>query len=244
MRVIIPAAGKGRRLQPLTNTCPKCLVEVNGKPLLFYLLSNLKHCGVSDVIIVTGYHHEMIESYVHSNPAFPRTTFIHNNQYESSNSIVSISLTMEYWDTDFCIIDSDLLVRYDLLQQLITNIDTVLYVDTSKDLAQIDMRVKAENGRLLNMDYDIPPSETFGEFFGLSRWTPRAAAELKKTINKYIQRNEISVLYEWPIREMARNFYLPLKTCNSSSWFEIDKVSDYLKASDFLKSIEQPKFLP
>ena len=101
------------------------------------------------------------------------------------------------------------------------------------------MRVKAENGRLLYMDYDVPPSETYGEFFGLSRWTPGAAAELKKTIKQYIGRNENTVLYEWPIREMARNFYLPIKSCNSSSWFEIDKVSDYLKASDFLKSIGQ-----
>ena len=57
----------------------------------------------------------MIESYARNNPAFPQTTFIYNDQYESSNSIVSLSLTMDFWDNDFCIIDSDLLIQYDLL---------------------------------------------------------------------------------------------------------------------------------
>lgn len=55
MKAMILAAGKGERLRPLTEHCPKPLVKVGGKPLIIYHIEKLKACGVTEIII--NVHH-------------------------------------------------------------------------------------------------------------------------------------------------------------------------------------------
>jgi mannose-1-phosphate guanylyltransferase len=55
MKAILLAAGYGTRLQPLTNDVPKCLVPINGKPLLQIWLENLTNSGVNSFLINTHY---------------------------------------------------------------------------------------------------------------------------------------------------------------------------------------------
>jgi glucose-1-phosphate thymidylyltransferase len=64
MKVVILAAGKGVRMLPLTETIPKVLVEINGKPFLYYVLKNLQKAGYTDFGIVVGYKKEQIESFL------------------------------------------------------------------------------------------------------------------------------------------------------------------------------------
>jgi len=54
-KVVIFAAGRGTRMQTLSKTKPKHLIEIFGKPFLYYLLTNLKTVGFQEVIMVTGY---------------------------------------------------------------------------------------------------------------------------------------------------------------------------------------------
>jgi len=66
MKAIIPVAGAGTRLRPLTYTQPKALIPVAGKPLLGYLIDQLQEIGVDEFIFVIGYLGDKIEDYVHS----------------------------------------------------------------------------------------------------------------------------------------------------------------------------------
>lgn len=61
---IIIAGGKGERLRPLTNTRPKCLVEVAGRPILDWQLASLEQAGVERVAIIGHYLFEAIETFV------------------------------------------------------------------------------------------------------------------------------------------------------------------------------------
>ena len=54
MKAIILAAGKGTRLRPLTNSKPKCLVELAGKSLLEHQLDTLFECGITDIHVIGG----------------------------------------------------------------------------------------------------------------------------------------------------------------------------------------------
>jgi len=63
---IVIAGGKGERLRPLTNTRPKCLVEVAGRPILDWQLASLERAGVERVAIVGHYLFEAIEEFVRS----------------------------------------------------------------------------------------------------------------------------------------------------------------------------------
>lgn len=62
MQCVILAAGKGTRLRPLTDNCPKPLVKVAGKPLLDHIVEALP-TAVDELIIVVGYLGGMIEEY-------------------------------------------------------------------------------------------------------------------------------------------------------------------------------------
>lgn len=64
MRVLLLAAGLGTRLQPLTNTMPKCLVPINGKPLLEIWLERLTNNGFGPFIVNTHYMAEKVESFI------------------------------------------------------------------------------------------------------------------------------------------------------------------------------------
>ena len=64
MRAILLAAGLGTRLRPITETIPKCLVPINGKPLIDYWLEQLTKAGIEKFLINTHYLHEQVESYI------------------------------------------------------------------------------------------------------------------------------------------------------------------------------------
>ena len=61
---VIMAGGAGRRLAPLTETTPKPLLKVGGKPLLEIMIERLRDAGVREVLITVHYKSEMIEAHV------------------------------------------------------------------------------------------------------------------------------------------------------------------------------------
>jgi len=64
MKALLLAAGLGTRLRPITDTIPKCLVPINGKPLLEYWLENLTGVGVNEFIINTSYLSEQVDDFI------------------------------------------------------------------------------------------------------------------------------------------------------------------------------------
>ncbi|MCB1189575.1 MAG: nucleotidyltransferase family protein [Flavobacteriales bacterium] len=76
MKALLLAAGIGSRLRPITNTIPKCLVEINGKPLLEYWLELLINNGINEILINTHYKSEKV------------VDFINNNKYKEYITIV------------------------------------------------------------------------------------------------------------------------------------------------------------
>lgn len=63
MEAIILAGGKGERLSPFTNNCPKGMIKIDGKPILEYQLEWLKKYNVTRVIFACGYLHDVIQNY-------------------------------------------------------------------------------------------------------------------------------------------------------------------------------------
>lgn len=70
MKAMILAAGLGTRLRPLTDNCPKALVEVGGRTLLEIVLARLSSFGVREVIINVHHFAEMIVDYLKANDNF------------------------------------------------------------------------------------------------------------------------------------------------------------------------------
>ncbi len=70
MKAFLLAAGLGTRLKPLTDSVPKCLVPINGRPLMYYWLKLCEKHGVSDVLVNVHRFREQVEQFIRTN-CFP-----------------------------------------------------------------------------------------------------------------------------------------------------------------------------
>lgn len=79
------AAGQGTRLRPITESKPKAMVQVRGRPLIDWLTDTARHVDVSDLAVVTGYRGEMIDDHTGDDVKAYR-----NPDYESTDMVRSL----------------------------------------------------------------------------------------------------------------------------------------------------------
>ena len=77
MKALLLAAGLGTRLRPLTDTVPKCLVPIRGKPLLGYWLDLLLPAGIESVLVNTHYLAGAVERFCHASPWRAQIALVH-----------------------------------------------------------------------------------------------------------------------------------------------------------------------
>lgn len=112
MKAMILAAGFGTRLFPYTETTPKPLFTINGRPLLDIIIHNLQRAGFDEIIINTHHLHDKILSFVESK-SYNIPVFI---RYESEilDTGGAIKNVSDFWDKDpFIVINSDIVTNID-----------------------------------------------------------------------------------------------------------------------------------
>ena len=97
MRGLILAAGRGSRLYPYTEECPKALTELAGKPLIQWQIDAMRTAGIDDIVIVNGYLAEMLE--------IDGTRQVTNHDWATTNMVDSLFCA----DGDF---GDDLIISY------------------------------------------------------------------------------------------------------------------------------------
>ena len=112
MKVIIPLAGKGTRLRPHTYHTPKPLLRVGGRPVMSYIMDDLKKLGVDEAIFITGHLKEIIEQYVRDE--YPEFTSHFVEQPVQNGTAGAVALAEPWVDTDVLIIFVDTLFDADL----------------------------------------------------------------------------------------------------------------------------------
>lgn len=130
MKVVIPVAGEGRRLRPHTNTVPKPLLEVAGKPILAHILDPLLQLDIDEIIFVIGYLGNQIKEYVSENYSF-RSSFVKQDRLLGLGYAVSLALN-KLEESDVLIILGDTIAECDL-GEFTTKSDYVLGVKQVDD---------------------------------------------------------------------------------------------------------------
>ncbi len=95
MIAVIPVAGAGARLRPLTYTQPKPLIPVAGKPIISYIIDDLTNIGVKKFIFIIGYLGEKIENYLKE--AYPNLDMEFVEQSKREGSGHAIWLAKDKW---------------------------------------------------------------------------------------------------------------------------------------------------
>jgi len=86
--LIVLAAGEGKRLRPLTNDIPKCLVSLHGQTILERNLIQWKKAGGLELLVVTGYRSDQIKAL--------KVPCVHNGEFSSTNMVWSLFQTLPY----------------------------------------------------------------------------------------------------------------------------------------------------
>lgn len=146
MKVIIPLAGKGTRLRPHTHVTPKPLLKVGGRPVMSYILDDLRELGVTEVVFITGYLREKIEDYVRKEYPEFKAHFV--EQAVQDGTAGAVKLAEPYIDEDTLIMFVDTLFDADLniVKSLPEDVAGVIWAKEVEDYQRFGVILTDSNG--------------------------------------------------------------------------------------------------
>lgn len=227
---VILAAGMAKRLRPLTDNCPKCLLTVGSRTLLQRIVEAMTGCGITELAVVTGYRHEMIRDFLTAN--YPELTihFINNDDYATTNNIYSLWLAKPYADgRDFILTDSDILLDPLLIKTMAGQEVAALAVNRH-ELGEEEMKVVVDdNGRITEISKTCSPEAAIGESVGVEKMTAEYATALYRELDKMITDEGLSdVFYERAFeRLMPQGHIFRMVDTTDIFSMELDTVEDF-----------------
>ncbi len=114
MKAFILAAGKGKRMRPLTENTPKPLLPVGGKPIIQHLIDDIEE-RVDEIIILVGWKGEMVKEKVHSEKAEIKFT----KQEKLLGTADAIGHAEKFMDNNFICMNGDVIIPKDSLHGFI-----------------------------------------------------------------------------------------------------------------------------
>lgn len=122
MQALILAAGMGKRLGEYTKNNTKCMVPVNGTPLIDRVLKQLSMLSLNRVVIVVGYEGKKLMEYIGNEKDGLKIEYVNNPVYDKTNNIYSLALAKEkLMEDDTLLIESDLIFDDGMFKLLLDN---------------------------------------------------------------------------------------------------------------------------
>jgi hypothetical protein len=112
-------AETGSRLRPLTDSIPKCLTEIDGRPILERLVTGLRQQGFKRLVVVVGYLEPKIREFLDGCAGDLSVEYVRNPIYRTTNNIYSLWLAGRAIQESFLLVESDLVFDARLLRGLL-----------------------------------------------------------------------------------------------------------------------------
>lgn len=216
MQAIILAAGMGKRLGDLTKDNTKCMVKVNGVPLIDRLLTQLSRFSLVKVIIVIGYEGKKLRDYIGQEYKGLAIEYIENSIYNTTNNIYSLSLAkQQLQEDDTLLIESDLIFEDSLFDMILNSPDP--------NVALVDKYETWMDGTMVHLDEEnnivnFVPKKTF-KYSDVSSYY--------KTVNVY----KFS-------KEFSRSKYVPFLEAYSIAWGNNEYYEQVLRVITLLDNTD------
>jgi len=231
MKLVIPVAGMGTRLQPHTFSIPKSLMNVAGKPILGHILDMFKDSDFEEVIFVTGNMGDRIQSYVTANYSF-NTRFI--NQKTPLGLGHAIYTASPFFDgSPVCIILGDTVLDFDVKSFLQTPQSTLGVKQVSAHARHFGIAFTNNNGDIEKL-VEKPDIESGLALVGiyLIQDSPLLATILQSMI---AQKRREAKEYQLTaaLQQMIESGH-KFSTTNISGWFDCGGLNALLETNRFL----------
>jgi choline kinase len=231
VKALILAAGRGKRLKPITDRIPKTLIQIEDKPILGHILDNIKKCGIDDVVIVTGYKHGLIRNYVGDGSKWGlNINYCYNKWYNKTENILSVKLASnELLGGDFVLINADDLFSPVILYRLIESSgNIVLAVDGEGTVGTEEMKVKTDgNGIIKRVSKKIDINESYGEDIGVMKFNVDGGKAFLNAINEIIENRGPFFYYQEALDYLTTKDYpITYVDIEDEPWVEVDDHFD------------------
>jgi len=190
MRPIIIGAGRGSRLEHLTEEVPKTLVPVMGRPMLEWVLEALASGGFSkkDVVFICGYKADVIRA------RYPEFTYVENRDWENNNILLSLFKARDYLSGGFVSTYADIVYTGEVVAKLVqSKRDMVLGCDTDWRRRYVGRtrhpetdaeKLRASGEQIVELSRTIRSEDAAGEFIGVAKFTSDGARELSSAFDR------------------------------------------------------------
>lgn len=238
MRAVVLSAGQGRRLLPLTERDPKCLLEVDGdRPVIEIQLRALAACGVTHATVLVGFGADRVEGFLTRTPVRGLTVeTLYNPFYSTTDNLVTCWLARSVMSEDFVLLNGDTLFEESLLRQVLrgASAPVTVTVDHKTDYDDDDMKVALDDaGRLLAIGKTLHPSQVQGESIGLISFRDVGVKWFREALDEAIRRpGSLKAWYLSVVDEMTRKLPIATTSIQGLWWQEIDSPDDLARARE------------
>ena len=237
MQAIIPVAGPGKRLRPLTNTIPKVLLNVAGKPSMAFILDKMIQKGITDIVFVTGYLGNVVEDYIKKNYPKIKSTFV--EQKERLGTAHAIFQAEPYIKKDVFILFGDTLFDGDF--SLETDGDGIIFVaetDNPQRFGIVELQ-----GKYLKRIIEKPKNPPTN-LANIGMYYIKNSKEMFRCIHKLIN-NDMKNMGEYWLTD-AFQFMIEngakFESKMIEKWLDTGKIETTLETNKYLISkMKQPK---
>lgn len=236
---VILAAGMAKRLRPLTDIRPKCLLEVAGRTLLQRTVEAMQMAGVSELVVVTGYKAEMICNFLVDRFPSLHITFLHNADYEHNNNIYSLWMAGQVVrGQDFLLMDSDVLCDPAAVVRIAQEPQSALAVNRH-ELGEEEMKVVVDaDMNIIEISKVCSPEAALGESVGIEKITADYSRALFSELDQMIEHEGlVDIFYERAFERLIPQGYT-FRVVDTSHYFsyELDTPEDFERAKELLPS--------
>jgi L-glutamine-phosphate cytidylyltransferase len=236
MKAIILSAGQGSRLGHLTHDRPKCLIEFGGRTLLDRQLDTLAANGVNDVVVVTGFHDELVNSAIKARAGGPAVRTVYNPFYKVADNLGSLFIARNELVGDCLVWNGDTLVSEQLMSRVVGNDrpGMCVTIDQKDGYDADDMKVVVDGaGQLHAIGKRLPIHEVNAESIGLLAFRAGGAEQFRDWIEKVIRTNEgTTIWYLRVIHQIAQEHPVWTLNIKGEEWGEVDFPEDVERARE------------
>ena len=235
---VILAAGMAKRLRPLTDTKPKCLLPVAGRTLLERTVDAMHQAGITEFVVVTGYRADMIRDFLSFH--FPHSTFhyLHNADYAHNNNIYSLWMAGQVVrGREFLLMDSDILCDPAAVVRIAQEPVSALAVNRH-ELGEEEMKVVVDSEmRITEISKTCCPEDAMGESVGIEHITADYSEALFRELDQMIlHEGLVDIFYERAFERLIPQGHT-FRVVDTTDYFsyELDTPEDYQRAQELFR---------
>lgn len=229
MKSIILAAGRSRRLLPLTENKPKCLLKIGELTLIDRLVLSLKDNNINNIAVVVGFQAKLLKKYLTNKYKDIIWNFIENQEYGNTHPAYSLWLAKNYLKDSIIYFNADVLFDKKILKNIIESPYPSITALKKTEWDQEEVNIIINNkSRVIEIGKHINSKKSSGEFIGITKFGPDFIDHLIKSLDFFIKNNQKNKFAADAINHAIQSGgVLHALNVNGLPAHEIDTIEDY-----------------